>query len=53
LQPDSGEPSGWAGRPVVLPRGWDSIQVERVWVRGQEMALEARHGARSARLDPA
>jgi trehalose/maltose hydrolase-like predicted phosphorylase len=53
LQPDSGEPSGWAGRPVVLPRGWESIQVERVWVRGQELALEARHGARSARLAPA
>jgi protein-glucosylgalactosylhydroxylysine glucosidase len=53
LQPDSGEPSGWAGRPVVLPRGWDSIRVERVWVRGQEMALEARQGARTARLAPA
>jgi hypothetical protein len=35
----------WARRTVTLPEGWDSIEVERIWVHGRAMALEARHGA--------
>jgi hypothetical protein len=50
LEPDAGDPGGWLRRPVVLPRGWRSIEVERVWVRGREMRLEARHGSSAATL---
>jgi hypothetical protein len=50
LAPDADDPAGWLKRPVVLPTGWDAIEVERVWVRGQPMALEAQHGEPAARL---
>jgi len=41
----AGNPRQWAGRPVVLPRGWDGIEVERLRVRGRAATLSARHGA--------
>jgi trehalose/maltose hydrolase-like predicted phosphorylase len=50
LEPHAGDPQGWPSRPVVLPSGWRSIEVERIWVRGREMRLEARHGAPAATL---
>jgi protein-glucosylgalactosylhydroxylysine glucosidase len=45
-----GAPASWFERPVVLPRGWDAIHVERVWVRGEPMRLVAEHGAQHARF---
>jgi len=48
----AGEPSEWPSRPVVLPQGWRSIEVERIWVRGKPMRLVARHGAERAILEP-
>jgi hypothetical protein len=50
LEPDADDPARWPKRAVVLPTGWDAIHVERVWVRGQPMTLEAQHGASTARL---
>jgi trehalose/maltose hydrolase-like predicted phosphorylase len=50
LEPSSDQPASWTTRPVVLPSGWDAIEVERVWVRGRPMALEARQGAAKAAL---
>jgi hypothetical protein len=50
IRPTSGEPSSWSRRPVVLPAGWDAIEVERVWIRGRPARLEARQGARQATL---
>ena len=47
---DDGEPDRWPRRPVVLPQGWESIEVERLWVRGREARLIARHGADRAEL---
>jgi trehalose/maltose hydrolase-like predicted phosphorylase len=44
LNPGPGEPQSWAERPVVLPEGWTSIEVDRLWVRGRAMRLTARHG---------
>ena len=44
IEPDSGDPASWCKRPVVLPAGWSSIEIERVWVHGQAMKLVARHG---------
>jgi hypothetical protein len=50
IRPNGGEPARWPERPVVLPAGWRSIEVERLWVRGAPIGLEARHGASRARL---
>ena len=50
-------PTTWAVHPVRMPEGWRGIHVERVWVRGQAHALEARSGAdrriaRAVRVGP-
>ena len=50
LQLDAGEPQGWAKHPIVLPDGWEAIEVERVWARGEPYRLTARHGAAHAEL---
>jgi hypothetical protein len=50
LELGPGEPQTWRRRPVVMPETWDAIEVERVWVRGREMGLRARHGAERAEL---
>ncbi|WP_296600024.1 glycoside hydrolase family 65 protein [Phenylobacterium sp.] len=52
LIPDGGDPERWARRDAVLPAGWEAIEIDRIWVRGQPMRLIARHGER-ARLEPA
>lgn len=44
LEPGEGAPDSWARGRVVLPAGWDAIEVERLWVRGRPMKLLARHG---------
>jgi len=50
LQVSGESPEAWAKRPVVLPAGWSSIQVERLWVREKPMRLVADHGSTRARL---
>ena len=52
LRPAPGEPEGWMKRPVVLPEGWTSIEVDRVWVCGRPYKLVARQGAERAELTP-
>lgn len=44
------DPADWGRRPVVLPSGWKSIMVERLWVGGEPFRLEAVHGAGRARI---
>lgn len=51
LRPDDGDPATWSEAAVVLPKGWEAIEVDRLWVRGRPMRLIARHGA-FARLIP-
>ncbi|HYD11899.1 MAG TPA: hypothetical protein VEC11_03530 [Allosphingosinicella sp.] len=51
LRPDDGDPTGWARRPIVLPRGWTAIEVGRVWIRGRAARLTARHGAERAEIE--
>jgi trehalose/maltose hydrolase-like predicted phosphorylase len=51
LELSSAEPSEWFRRPVVLPEGWDAIEVDRLFVRGRSARLEARHGAERTRLE--
>jgi trehalose/maltose hydrolase-like predicted phosphorylase len=38
------DPSEWAMEPVVMPEGWDGIEIERLWVRGRATSLVAKHG---------
>jgi len=45
LEPDAGDPKNWSKHPVVLPSGWTSIEIERLWIRGRPMRLVAGHGA--------
>jgi hypothetical protein len=42
LEPGSDDPQAWIRRPVNLPAGWSAIEVDRLWIRGQAMALSAR-----------
>lgn len=51
LEPDEGAPETWSKAPVVLPAGWTAIEIDRLWVRGRPMRLEARQGE-PARLTP-
>jgi trehalose/maltose hydrolase-like predicted phosphorylase len=48
LRLGAGPPESWAERPVVLPRGWTGIHVERLWMRGEPHSLTALDGAPSA-----
>jgi hypothetical protein len=45
-----GDPETWAERRVVLPAGWKSIHVERVWARGEGRSLTAVNGTPAAIL---
>jgi hypothetical protein len=51
LRLGSGPPESWAVRPVVLPRAWSGIHVERLWMQGEPRSLTATAGARSAIID--
>jgi hypothetical protein len=42
-----GEPPAWATDPVVLPQGWEAIEIDRLFVRGGPMRLTARNGERA------
>lgn len=48
---DEGEVTGWPQRAVVLPAGWQAIEIERLWIRGREARLSAHHGAQTATLE--
>jgi hypothetical protein len=45
-----GDPCEWPKRRIVMPELWDAIEVERLWVRGRETGLRARHSAERAEL---
>jgi len=53
IVPGHDEPEAWARRPVVLPEGWEAIEIERAWVRGRETRIEARQGAPRATIEVA
>ncbi|HEX6818817.1 MAG TPA: hypothetical protein VF120_10610 [Ktedonobacterales bacterium] len=46
-----GAPQTWRERPVVLPEGWDAIEVERISARGEPARLMARQGDERATLE--
>jgi trehalose/maltose hydrolase-like predicted phosphorylase len=51
LRPGAGSAAEWPVEPVVLPRGWTSISVDRLWVHGRPHRLVARHGEERALLE--
>ena len=51
IVPNAADPRTWTSRRVILPSGWKSIEVERLWVRGRPARLVARHGANHATLE--
>jgi len=44
LQIGPGSPEEWCRLPVVMPEGWEGIEVERIWVRGRPALLSAMQG---------
>lgn len=44
LRPGEDEPEAWCEAPIVLPHGWEAIEIDRLWVRGRPMRLTARQG---------
>lgn len=50
LELSSAEPATWFKRPVVLPEGWDAIEMEQLHVRGKTAHLLAPHGDPKATL---
>jgi hypothetical protein len=47
-----GSPHEWCERPVVLPKGWECIEVERIWGHGRPYRMIAEHGAAHASIEP-
>ena len=50
LRLHGGDPATWCEREIVLPDGWEAIQVERLWVRGGSAALRAEQDDDRAHL---
>ncbi len=50
LKLDENDPATWARHKIVLPEGWQAIEVERIFVRGKPVSLVARQGDAGARL---
>ena len=44
IEPSSADVKDWSVRKAILPDGWKAIEIERVWVRGKPMTLNAYHG---------
>ena len=42
----AGDQKAWCKGPVVLPAGWRSIKIDRLWIRGKPWRLSATQGSR-------
>jgi hypothetical protein len=47
IEPSEEGPETWSAAPVVLPEGWQAIEIDRIWVRDRPMRLVARQGERT------
>jgi trehalose/maltose hydrolase-like predicted phosphorylase len=52
IEPGPDDPQNWCKGSVVLPAGWHSIEIDRVWIRGKPWRLSAVHGEDRATLEP-
>jgi hypothetical protein len=48
---NEGEPHDWGQNRIVMPQGWDGVQVERIYLREREAHLVARHGDERCTLE--
>jgi hypothetical protein len=51
IQPGPDDPQKWCKGGVVLPAGWRSIEIDRLWIRGKPWRLSAISGEDRARLE--
>jgi protein-glucosylgalactosylhydroxylysine glucosidase len=51
MKPSLGEPETWFQRPVVMPEGWEGVEVDQVWIRGRPARLAAFQGDRRGRVE--
>jgi hypothetical protein len=52
FQPGWNDADDWTRRPVILPEGWDAIEIARLWIGGRPYKLVARQGAERAQMTP-
>jgi trehalose/maltose hydrolase-like predicted phosphorylase len=52
IEPGPGEPETWLKGPIVLPAGWDAIEIDRLWIGARAWRLRAAHGDDRAVLEP-
>jgi len=51
IQAGADDPREWGRFPIVMPEGWDGVEVERVFIRGREYAVAARNGSTRASIE--
>jgi trehalose/maltose hydrolase-like predicted phosphorylase len=47
---DSGPIEGWCKHPIVMPEGWEGIEIDRIWAKGRPAKLTAYQGQERAEL---
>jgi trehalose/maltose hydrolase-like predicted phosphorylase len=52
MHPGPEDPQNWCKGTVVLPAGWRSIEIDRIWIRGKPWRLSATQGEPCAKLAP-
>jgi protein-glucosylgalactosylhydroxylysine glucosidase len=52
IQPGPENPQEWCKGTVVLPAGWRSIEIDRIWIRGKPWRLSAAQGEPRSRVEP-
>ncbi|HEX2654168.1 MAG TPA: hypothetical protein VHN11_11025, partial [Xanthobacteraceae bacterium] len=52
IQPGPDSPQDWCKGAVTLPAGWRSIEIDRIWIRGEPWRLRAVQGQPRATLEP-
>ena len=45
-----GAPDTWLDGPLTMPSAWEGIEVDRLWVHGRPITLQAMHGSDRATL---
>jgi len=51
LSLDSPNPNEWCKHPVVMPEGWDGLEVDRIYVQSNPARLSAKHGDAKAKIE--
>ena len=41
----------WLGEDIILPEGWNSITIGKVYLRGKAYRIKAENGAKHATLE--